>query len=333
MRIIITGAAGFIGSSVVDEARSHGHQILAFDQLTYAANPDVVESWQHMADVTFVKGDICDESAVSDAFTSFQPDAILHLAAESHVDRSIDGPDAFLRTNIDGTYTLLQAARQHWETQRQPGSFRFHHVSTDEVYGDLRPGDPAFTEATPYQPSSPYSTSKAASDHLVRAWGRTYDLPVLITNCSNNYGPRQHPEKLIPHMIQQALAEQPLPVYGDGQQIRDWLHVDDHARALLTVLEMGELGRTYNIGGDAERSNLEVVTLICQHLDALLSRQHGSYADLITFVTDRPGHDRRYAVDSTRIQEELGWKPQISFEKGLKALCAEALRAVRAEGA
>ncbi|GAB7209002.1 dTDP-glucose 4,6-dehydratase [Dickeya oryzae] len=271
----------------------------------------------------FEKVNICDRVALDRVFTTFQPDAVMHLAAESHVDRSIDGPSAFIETNITGTYTLLEAARQYWSAlpQARKAAFRFHHISTDEVYGDLHGTDDLFTETTPYAPSSPYSASKAASDHLVRAWLRTYGLPTLVTNCSNNYGPYHFPEKLIPLMILNALEGKPLPVYGEGNQIRDWLFVEDHARALYTVVTTGEVGETYNIGGHNERKNIEVVQTICALLDELRPEKPAGirhYAELITHVTDRPGHDLRYAIDASKIYRELGWKPKETFESGIR---------------
>jgi dTDP-glucose 4,6-dehydratase len=316
MRLIVTGGAGFIGSAVVRQAVAAGHEVLNLDALTYAACLDNVASVADRANYTFLEADIRDRVAMDQAFADHQPDAIMHLAAESHVDRSIDGPGTFIETNITGTYTLLEAARAYWLAQGKPQSFRFHHISTDEVYGSL--GDTGqFTEDTPYDPRSPYSASKAASDHLVRAWAETYGLPVVLTNCSNNYGPYHFPEKLIPVVILNALAGKPLPIYGDGSNVRDWLYVEDHADALLTVLQRGELGRSYNIGGENERSNLELVQTICAILDRLKPGPH-PYADLITFVTDRPGHDARYAIDPTRIREELGWRPSVTVEEGLE---------------
>jgi dTDP-glucose 4,6-dehydratase len=316
MRLIVTGGAGFIGSAVVRQAVAAGHEVLNLDALTYAACLDNVASVADRANYTFLEADIRDRAAMDQAFTDHQPDAIMHLAAESHVDRSIDGPGTFIETNITGTYTLLEAARAYWVGQGKQDSFRFHHISTDEVYGSL--GDTGqFTEDTPYDPRSPYSASKAASDHLVRAWAETYGLPVVLTNCSNNYGPYHFPEKLIPVVILNALAGKPLPIYGDGSNVRDWLYVEDHADALLTVLQRGELGRSYNIGGENERSNLELVQTICAILDRLKPGPH-PYADLITFVTDRPGHDARYAIDPTRIREELGWRPSVTVEEGLE---------------
>lgn len=316
MRLIVTGGAGFIGSAVVRQAVAAGHAVLNLDALTYAACLDNVASVADMPNYAFLEADIRDRAAMDQAFADHQPDAIMHLAAESHVDRSIDGPGTFIETNITGTYTLLEAARAYWLAQGKPESFRFHHISTDEVYGSL--GDTGqFTEDTPYDPRSPYSASKAASDHLVRAWAETYGLPVVLTNCSNNYGPYHFPEKLVPVVILNALAGKPLPIYGDGSNVRDWLYVEDHADALLTVLQRGQLGRSYNIGGENERSNLELVQTICTILDRLKPGP-GPYADLITFVTDRPGHDARYAIDPTRIRQELGWRPSVTVEEGLE---------------
>ncbi len=318
MRLLVTGGAGFIGSAVVRLAIARGLEVINFDALTYAGNPANVASVANDLRYTFVHADIRDRAAVDACLAAHKPDAILHLAAESHVDRSIDGPAAFMETNVTGTMVLLEAARAYWQTEGRPEGFRFHHVSTDEVYGSL-PSDPAvkFTEVTAYDPRSPYSASKAASDHLVRAWHETYGLPVLVTNCSNNYGPYHFPEKLIPVVILNALSEKPLPIYGTGANIRDWLYVEDHADALLTVLAKGQVGRTYNIGGENERSNLDLVRSICGILDQTRPRSSGSYADLITFVPDRPGHDARYAIDPTRIRRELGWRPSVTVEEGL----------------
>ncbi|BEM36069.1 dTDP-glucose 4,6-dehydratase [Serratia sp. Lou2A] len=324
MKIIVTGGAGFIGSAVarhiINDTADH---ILVLDSLTYAGN---LESLAPIADsdrYSFEQVDICDRQALDRVFAAFQPDAVMHLAAESHVDRSIDGPAAFIETNIVGTYTLLEAARQYWHAldAERKQAFRFHHISTDEVYGDLHGTDDLFTETTPYAPSSPYSASKAASDHLVRAWLRTYGLPTVVTNCSNNYGPYHFPEKLIPLTILNALEGKPLPVYGNGAQVRDWLYVEDHARALYKVVTEGEVGETYNIGGHNERKNIEVVQTICALLDELVPNKPGDiahYADLLTFVTDRPGHDMRYAIDAAKIDAELGWKPQETFESGIR---------------
>lgn len=320
MRVLVTGGAGFIGSAVIRHLlRDTQHQVLNLDKLTYAANPDAVEL-EHPR-YAFMKVDICDQAAVLHSLHAFRPDAVMHLAAESHVDRSIDGPGEFLATNVFGTFALLQATRSYWEelSDEAREAFRFHHVSTDEVYGDLEPEAPAFKETTPYQPSSPYSASKAASDHLVRAWQRTYGLPALVSNCSNNYGPWQFPEKLIPLMIRNAIAGKPLPVYGDGLQVRDWLFVEDHADALCRVLSQGRPGETYNIGGRSERTNIEVVRILCAILEeARPVKPNGNYESLITFVPDRPGHDRRYAIDDTKIEAELGWTPRETFESGLQ---------------
>ena len=324
MRILVTGGAGFIGSALIRHLITHTeHDVLNLDKLTYAGN---LESLQPIASNTryeFVQADIADQPLVSAVLERFQPDAIMHLAAESHVDRSIDGPAAFIQTNIVGTYALLEATRAWWSQlpAARREAFRFHHISTDEVYGDLHGVDDLFTETTPYAPSSPYSASKAASDHLVRAWQRTYGLPVLLTNCSNNYGPYHFPEKLIPLVILNALAGKPLPVYGNGQQVRDWLFVEDHARALLTVVSQGQVGETYNIGGHNEQTNLDVVRAICALLDELAPRHPAGvsqYAELITFVQDRPGHDLRYAIDASKIERELGWVPTETFASGLR---------------
>ena len=319
MKILVTGGAGFIGSAVVRLAIARGHEVVNLDALTYAACLDNVASVADHPGYVFEHADIRDPATLETVFTRHRPDAVMHLAAESHVDRSIDGPGAFMETNITGTYNMLQAARAHWERQGRPEGFRFHHISTDEVFGSL-PHDPAvkFTEDTPYDPRSPYSASKAASDHLVRAWHETYGLPVVLTNCSNNYGPYHFPEKLIPVVILNALAGKPLPIYGDGSNVRDWLFVEDHADALLLVLEKGAVGRSYNIGGENERSNLQLVQTLCALLDDLRPRAGGSYADLITFVSDRPGHDARYAIDPGRIRDELGWRPSVTVEEGLR---------------
>jgi dTDP-glucose 4,6-dehydratase len=320
MKILVTGGAGFIGSAVVRLAMRRGHQVVNLDALTYAACLENVAEVAAHPGYGFVEADIRDRAALDRVFAEHRPDVVMHLAAESHVDRSIDGPGDFIETNITGTFNMLEAARKYWVEAGRPAAFRFHHISTDEVYGSL-PNDPdvLFTEETSYDPRSPYSASKAASDHLVRAWGETYGLPVLLTNCSNNYGPFHFPEKLIPVIILNALAGKALPIYGDGSNIRDWLYVEDHADALLTVVEQGTLGRTYNIGGENERTNLELVKALCIILDAKRPRSDGkSYQDQITFVTDRPGHDARYAIDPSRIRDELGWRPSVTVEEGLE---------------
>lgn len=324
MRILITGGAGFIGSALIRHLiLDTEHQVLNLDKLTYAGNLESLLSISSNPRYRFAQGDIADSALVNQLLTEFQPDAIMHLAAESHVDRSIDGPAAFIQTNIVGTYSLLESVRAYWLglNGERKAAFRFHHISTDEVYGDLHGVDDLFTETTPYAPSSPYSASKAASDHLVRAWQRTYGLPVLITNCSNNYGPYHFPEKLIPLMILNALAGKPLPVYGNGQQVRDWLYVEDHARALLQVVTNGKVGETYNIGGHNEQKNLDVVKSICALLEELAPEKPAGiarYEDLITYVKDRPGHDLRYAIDASKIERELGWVPQETFASGLR---------------
>lgn len=319
MKILVTGGAGFIGSAVVRLAIARGHHVVNLDALTYAACLDNVASVADSPAYAFERADIRDRAALDRVLAAHRPDAVMHLAAESHVDRSIDGPGDFIATNVTGTFNMLEAARKYWTEAGKPRGFRFHHISTDEVFGSL-PADPSvkFTEDTPYDPRSPYSASKAASDHLVRAWHETYGLPVVLTNCSNNYGPFHFPEKLIPVIILNALAGKPLPIYGNGSNIRDWLYVEDHADALLLVLEKGRLGRSYNIGGENERTNLELVRTLCAILDARHPRSDGSYADLITFVTDRPGHDARYAIDPSRIREELGWRPSLTVEEGLE---------------
>ncbi|HDS6155755.1 TPA: dTDP-glucose 4,6-dehydratase [Klebsiella pneumoniae] len=324
MKILVTGGAGFIGSAVVRHIIENTlDEVRVVDCLTYAGNLESLAPVAGSERYSFSQTDITDAAAVAVQFSEFRPDIVMHLAAESHVDRSIDGPAAFIQTNVIGTFTLLEAARHYWsglgEAQKQ--AFRFHHISTDEVYGDLHGTDDLFTEETPYAPSSPYSASKAGSDHLVRAWNRTYGLPVVVTNCSNNYGPYHFPEKLIPLTILNALAGKPLPVYGNGVQIRDWLYVEDHARALYKVATEGKSGETYNIGGHNERKNIDVVRTICAILDKVVAQKPGNithFADLITFVTDRPGHDLRYAIDAAKIQRDLGWVPQETFESGIE---------------
>lgn len=322
MKILVTGGAGFIGSAVIRHIiQNTNNQVLNIDKLTYAGNLESLKEIDQHSNYEFKQIDICDTEQIAAAIDAFQPNAIMHLAAESHVDRSIDGPAAFIQTNIVGTYTLLEAARKYWmglDAEAQQ-NFRFHHISTDEVYGDLEGTTDLFTETTSYAPSSPYSASKASSDHLVRAWHRTYGLPVIVTNCSNNYGPYHFPEKLIPLVILNALDAKPLPVYGNGQQIRDWLFVEDHARALYKVVTEGVVGETYNIGGHNEKQNIEVVKTICKILDELKPQANGqAYESLITFVKDRPGHDLRYAIDATKIQNELGWTPTETFETGIR---------------
>lgn len=322
IRILVTGGAGFIGSAVVRHIiRNTGDQVLNLDKLTYAGNTESLLEVSDNPRYRFEQADICDRAAMDAILADFQPQAVMHLAAESHVDRSIDGPAAFIETNIVGTYTLLQAVRMYWEAlpATEKFAFRFHHISTDEVYGDLEGPEDLFTESTPYAPSSPYSASKASSDHLVRAWRRTYGLPCIVTNCSNNYGPFHFPEKLIPHVILKAIHGEPLPVYGDGRQIRDWLYVEDHARALYRVVREGIVGETYNIGGHNEKQNIDVVKAICALLDELHPQSPVTpHAQLITFVKDRPGHDHRYAIDAGKIERELGWVPEESFETGLR---------------
>src|SRR5690554_1059616 len=320
MKLLITGGAGFIGSAVVRHLlQDTDHSLVNLDKLTYAGNLESCSSVSDSPRYAFEKVDICNRAELDRVFREHQPDAVMHLAAESHVDRSISGPAAFIETNIIGTYNLLEAARQYWLSLSEPRKtlFRFHHISTDEVYGDLEGPDDLFTETTPYAPSSPYSASKASSDHLVRAWRRTYGLPTLVTNCSNNYGPYQFPEKLIPLMILNALEGRPLPIYGRGDQVRDWLYVEDHARALYLVVTEGRVGETYNIGGHNEKQNLDVVNTICDILQDLRP-QRNSYRSLITYVQDRPGHDRRYAIDASKIEKELGWIPEETFETGIR---------------
>ncbi|VXB17943.1 dTDP-glucose 4,6-dehydratase [Enhydrobacter sp. AX1] len=320
--ILVTGGAGFIGSAVIRYLINEtNNNVLNIDKLTYAGNLESLETVSSNPRYRFLHADICDKSAMTKAFQDFQPNIVMHLAAESHVDRSIDGPMDFIQTNIIGTYNLLEVARNYWQnlTEDKKTSFKFHHISTDEVYGDLEGTQDLFTEETSYSPSSPYSASKASSDHLVRAWHRTYGLPIVITNCSNNYGPYHFPEKLIPLVILNALDGKPLPVYGDGKQIRDWLYVEDHARALYLVATTAKVGETYNIGGHNEKQNIDVVKTICTILDNIKPRTDGqSYTQQITFVKDRPGHDLRYAIDASKINKELGWQPQETFESGIQ---------------
>ena len=324
MNVLITGGAGFIGSAVVRYILGHtDFNVINIDKLTYAGNLESLPGVSSNSRYSFEQTDICDEAAIAKVFAQYQPTVVMHLAAESHVDRSITGPGEFIQTNIIGTYNMLEQARQYYEnlTGSAKQAFRFHHISTDEVYGDLEGTDDLFTETTAYAPSSPYSASKASSDHLVRAWGRTYGLPIIITNCSNNYGPYHFPEKLIPHIILNALQGKPLPVYGDGSQIRDWLYVEDHARALVKVVTEGNVGETYNIGGHNEKKNIQVVEIICELLEELAPQKPSGvslYRDLIEFVTDRPGHDTRYAIDASKMQSELGWTPEESFETGIR---------------
>lgn len=324
MKILVTGGAGFIGSAVVRHLINNtNNSVINLDKLTYAGNLTSLSSVDESPRYHFEQVDICQQTELERVFAQHQPDAVMHLAAESHVDRSIDGPAAFIETNIVGTYTLLEVTRRYWSNldEQRKTAFRFHHISTDEVYGDLHGTDDLFTETTPYAPSSPYSASKASSDHLVRAWHRTYGLPVIVTNCSNNYGPYHFPEKLIPLMILNALAGKPLPVYGKGNQIRDWLFVEDHARALYQVVTKGEVGETYNIGGHNEKQNIDVVHTLCTLLEELAPQKPAGvsrYQDLITYVADRPGHDLRYAIDAGKIERELGWTPQETFETGLR---------------
>lgn len=324
MKILVTGGAGFIGSAVVRHIIENTQDsVVNVDKLTYAGNLESLESVENNPRYAFEQVDICDVKELARVFEQHKPDAVMHLAAESHVDRSIDGPAAFIETNIVGTYTLLEASRAYWNSldDEKKAAFRFHHISTDEVYGDLEGTDDLFTETTPYAPSSPYSASKASSDYLVRAWLRTYGLPTIVTNCSNNYGPFHFPEKLIPLMILNALDGKPLPVYGNGQQIRDWLFVEDHARALYKVVTEGEIGETYNIGGHNEKANIDVVRTICALLEELVPNKPegvAKYEDLITYVKDRPGHDVRYAIDAAKIGRELGWKPLETFESGIR---------------
>jgi dTDP-glucose 4,6-dehydratase len=327
VKVLVTGGAGFIGSAVVRHILADTDaSVVNVDALTYAGNLESIPNAQASARYAFAQVDICDFAALSAVFEEHRPDLVMHLAAESHVDRSIDGPGAFIQTNVVGTYNMLEAARAYWQglDDDKKAGFRFHHISTDEVYGDLHGTDDLFTETTSYEPSSPYSASKAGSDHLVRAWGRTFGLPVVVTNCSNNYGPYHFPEKLVPHIILNALHGKSLPVYGDGSQIRDWLYVVDHARALFKVVTEGKVGETYNIGGHNEKRNIEVVHTICDLLEELAPENENSLAsgkgfkDLITFVKDRPGHDARYAIDASKIQRELGWTPKETFESGIR---------------
>lgn len=321
MRILVTGGAGFIGSALARRLIQHSHHdVLVYDKLTYAGVLSSLEPVSDNARFTFIQADICDAAKVRETLNRFRPDIVAHLAAESHVDRSIDGPGEFIQTNVVGTFTMLNETLEYWRSLDEEArkTFRFHHISTDEVFGSL--GDEGFfTETTPYDPRSPYSASKAGSDHLVRAWGHTYGLPVLVTNCSNNYGPYHFPEKLIPLIIIRALSGENLPVYGTGENVRDWLFVDDHARALQAVFETGTVGETYNIGGNAERRNIDVVNAICAILDRLRPRADGqSYARQITYVSDRPGHDKRYAIDASKIRSTLGWTPSVTFEQGIE---------------
>ena len=319
MKILVTGGAGFIGSAFIRLAIRRGYSIVNVDALTYAACLSNIASVSDNPNYSFEHADIRDRNVLDSIFERHNPDAVIHLAAESHVDRSIDGPADFIQTNVVGTLNMLEASRTYWQAKRMPDTFRFHHVSTDEVFGSL-PIDPSvqFNEETPYDPRSPYSASKASSDHLVRAWHETYGLPVVVTNCSNNYGPYHFPEKLIPVIILNALADKPLPIYGNGSNIRDWLYVEDHADALLLVLKQGTIGRSYNIGGENERTNLELVQTLCQILDSVKPRKAGAYENLITFVQDRPGHDARYSIDPSRIKDELGWRPAVNIEAGLE---------------
>jgi len=316
MKLLITGGAGFIGSAVVRLAIAQGHEVVVLDALTYAACLDNLAPVSGSDKYRFVEGDICDRALLDQVLGDHRPEAVMHLAAESHVDRSIDGPGAFIETNITGTYTLLEAARCYWRDSSKSDSFRFHHISTDEVFGSLGKTG-YFTEETSYAPNSPYAASKAASDHLVRAWHETYGLPVVLSNCSNNYGPYHFPEKLIPVIIINALAGKPLPIYGNGENVRDWLYVEDHADALLTVLTKGKIGRSYNIGGENEATNIDIVREICAILDRLRPVAR-PYFELVNFVADRPGHDLRYAIDPTRIRTELGWRPAITLTQGLE---------------
>lgn len=323
MKILVTGGAGFIGGEVIRQAIDLGHTIINIDKLTYASNTDSLKYLENDEAYTFFNSDICNFEELVGIFKKEQPDSVMHLAAESHVDNSIHNPETFIHTNIVGTFNLLQASRNYFEglNEDRKTIFKFHHISTDEVYGDLRIDEPAFTESNAYQPSSPYSASKASSDHFVRAWHRTYNLPIVITNCSNNYGPWQHPEKLIPRLIFKALKGELLPVYGNGMQIRDWLHVSDHAKALLNVIQDGKIGETYNIGGHNEKKNIDVIMTICSLLEEFAPKKPfnvNKYEDLITFVDDRLGHDNRYAVDASKIQRDLNWTPDETFESGIR---------------
>lgn len=319
MKILITGGSGFIGSTLVKYALDIGHKIINVDALTYAASGTSLKSIEAHKHYFFEKIDICDEDKITVCFQRHRPDAIIHLAAETHVDRSISGPNNFVRTNIDGTFQMLQQATKYWELQKKPKSFRFYHISTDEVFGSLElDSDLKFNERTPYNPNSPYSASKASSDHLVRAWSKTYGLPTLISNCSNNYGAFQFPEKFIPLSIVHSIIGAPIPIYGNGKNVRDWLHVEDHAKAIITVLEKGKPGTQYLIGGDSEISNINLAAKVCKHLDLMAPKQTGSYSEQISYVADRPGHDVRYAVDINKISEELNWRPTISLEDGIK---------------
>ena len=318
MKILVTGGAGFIGSAVIREAIGRDIKIVNVDSLTYAACLDNLKSIENEKNYLFENADIRDRDSLDNIFKKHMPDAVMHLAAESHVDRSIDSPNDFIETNVLGTFNLLEASRNYWHQKGQPADFRFHHISTDEVYGSLKlKSSEKFTEETPYDPRSPYSATKAASDHLVRAWHETYNIPIVLTNCSNNYGPYHFPEKLIPVVIINALAGDTIPVYGNGDNVRDWLYVEDHANALLLVLEKGEIGRSYNIGGENESSNIDLVKMICEILDLKKPKSNGSYKDQISFVADRPGHDARYAINPLRISKELGWRPSVSLEEGL----------------
>lgn len=321
MKILVTGGAGFIGSALIRYIlNSSSDSVVNLDKLTYASNLCSLKSVSQNRRYSFEQVDICDKNDLFRIFQQYNPDAVMHLAAESHVDNSISSPGAFIETNVIGTFNLLEAARGYWSNLEgtQKDNFRFHHISTDEVYGDLASNSPAFTEKNPYEPSSPYSASKASSDHLVRAWLRTYDFPTVITNCSNNYGPYQFHEKLVPLIINNALKGEPLPIYGKGDQIRDWLYVDDHVKALVQVLKNGRLGETYNIGGKNEKTNLEVVSTICAMLDNLNPKKTGSYLEQVVHVEDRPGHDKRYAINASKITRELGWEPEENFESGIK---------------